>query len=347
MASITQVAAGQAGEGPEKRPHPNVRFERAGEADRGWALGVLLTGEPNERNPAVDQFLEYSRGEGLALDELWLAWDTSAAGSADRGPDTGDRGAAADASTRPRPAAATLIVPCPGRTAIQFLAPASAWASDATAAALFRHAALMQDPRRVRLIQALLEPEQPRARAALLAAGFEELAMLAYMRARANLAPHPLALEDDRLRVLHWAEPHREHFARAILASYEQTLDCPGLLGKREIQDIIAGHMAAGRFRPELWHAIYAGDEPVGVMLLNEVAANDALELVYLGLAPLWRGRGLAQRLVRYALGQAQRHGRSRMILAVDERNEPALGLYRKLGFRITGRKRAMVLSLP
>ncbi|MFW6059996.1 MAG: GNAT family N-acetyltransferase, partial [Phycisphaeraceae bacterium] len=223
--------------------------------------------------------------------------------------------------------------------------------SPATAAALFRHAAAAQDPERCHLIQALLEPDQPRTREGLLAAGFEELAVLAYMRARAMVRPHELDVsgltpaDAEPIRTLRWSETNRPAFERAILASYEQTQDCPGLLGRRRIEDILAGHMAAGLFRPDLWSALYAGDEPVGVMLLNDVPASDALELVYLGLAVPWRGRGLARRLVRHGLGQATRCDRSRMILAVDESNAPALHLYRDLGFRSTGRKRAMIYT--
>ena len=36
------------------------------------------------------------------------------------------------------------------------------------------------------------------------------------------------------------ADDGRDRFAAAILASYRQTLDCPGLLGLRDIDDIIA-----------------------------------------------------------------------------------------------------------
>lgn len=327
MASISQISAGP-GEGDAA-----CRFERVGPRDRRLALSVLLSGEPSGDEGVVDQFLRYSREEALSLDELWLAWEAD------------------------RPAAATLIVPCPGRTAMQFVSPASAWSSSDTAAALFRHAAEAQDTQRCHLIQALLEPDQPRTQSALVTAGFEELAVLAYMRVRSTVRPHELSLADltpadplygrapEPIRVLHWSEANQPAFERAILASYEQTRDCPGLLGKRRIEDILAGHMAAGLFRPNLWHALYVGDQPVGVMLLNDVPATEALELVYLGLAVPWRGRGLARRLVYYGLGLVAQCGRDRMILAVDESNEPAVQLYRDLGFRSTGRKRAMIYT--
>jgi len=341
MASITSTTLGRAGHGGEGEG-AGLRFERVGADRRRTALAVLLTGSTTDPGQSVDRFLSYSRDEGMSLDELWVAWQANHQGG----------------SGGESPAAATLIVPCPGRTAMQFVSPASAWPSVDAASALFGHAARSQDPAQVRLIQALLEPEQPRTQQALQQAGFDSLATLAYMRGRANVSPHHLVLEDlvlaqpaagagaEPVRTLRWERANHAAFEHAILASYEQTRDCPGLLGRREVTDIVDGHMAAGRFRPDLWEAYYLGDDPVGVLLLNEVPPSDALELVYLGIAVPWRGRGLGKRLVRYALGQAVRCGRSRLILAVDERNEPALRLYRGLGFRTTGRKHAMIFTL-
>src|SRR5436853_266936 len=39
-------------------------------------------------------------------------------------------------------------------------------------------------------------------------------------------------------------------FADAILGSYERSLDCPALNGKRSIDDIMTGHRATGQFDP-------------------------------------------------------------------------------------------------
>ena len=42
-------------------------------------------------------------------------------------------------------------------------------------------------------------------------------------------------------------------FAETILQTYRDSLDCPGLNGVRQIEDIIAGHKASGEFDPALW----------------------------------------------------------------------------------------------
>jgi len=142
------------------------------------------------------------------------------------------------------------------------------------------------------------------------------------------------------------AEQNRQLFADAIGVSYEQTMDCPGLVGLRTMDDIIAGHQATGVFDPDIWFAISSGDEPVGVMLLNAVPQRSALELVYLGIGPKWRGKGLARVLLKHAITVANRRLLPHFTLAVDQTNAPALKLYRSLQFVETGRKHAKLLSL-
>ena len=82
-------------------------------------------------------------------------------------------------------------------------------------------------------------------------------------------------------------------FVQAIARSYEQTLDCPALSGARDIQDVVEGHKSVGIFDPQLWSVLLRGDEPLGCLLLAEIPARNGIELVYLGLAPAARGRGL------------------------------------------------------
>ena len=76
-----------------------------------------------------------------------------------------------------------------------------------------------------------------------------------------------------------------DEFARTISLSYEASLDCPSLNGRRSVEDIIAGHKSAGEFDPKLWFLLRENGHAVGVLLLNRAPRTDALELVYLGLA--------------------------------------------------------------
>ncbi len=329
-------------------PHPAAAetpwlIERVGPGERRPALGMLLRGRAGARDAGVDHFIRYSQRQGLDLDELWVLRDR------DR-PD--------------RLLAATMLIPAPGRSAMLFVSPGASWPAAEPVCQLVQQMCRAQDAGRLRLIQALLEPDQQRTRQMLGEAGFIELATLIYMQrrtppdtgrsaggasARDGRGPREadvLAPEDRHYRVYHWDEAHRRRFAAAIEASYERTLDCPALRGLRQIDDVIAGHQAAGVFRPQLWYALYDGPQPAAVMLINELPQADACELVYLGLAEAHRGRGLARRLLAHGLERVAHLGRSRLMLAVDERNVPALRLYQGLEFAETGRKCAMIRAV-
>lgn len=303
-----------------------VGIGRVAEAGRRQALAVLLTGEPNAHDPAVDEFLAFGRSQNLELGELWAATDAQ------------------------RVLAAALLVPSAGRTGMLFLSPLRSRDRAPLATEVTRALMAAQDPAALRLAQGLLDPHQSRERDALLAAGFTHLADLVYMqRATERLGLHLAEGDFGReLTLVHYAEDRRPLFERAILASYEDTLDCPGLLGLRDIGDIVDGHIATGRFDPQMWSVLLAGDgEPAAVMLLNELPQRSAVELVYLGLPPAWRGRGLARRLLQHGVDAAARRGAATFLLAVDHENAPALKLYRDLGFRPTARKVAMIRALP
>ena len=286
------------------------------------ALSMLLSGRADANDPAVENFLGFAAEQSLGLDAIWAA------------------------RQKGRIVASAMMVLCAGRTGLIFLSPNITPATVPLAGALASALCRDQDPRRVRLVQALLDPGQEQVGKALDAAGFQRLAVLIYMQHRALRTPAPLD-PGPEVQLRSYTPEARPDFARAILATYQQTLDCPGLLGLRHIDDILDGHMATGKFIPELWLLLESQGAPVGVMLLNLVPQRAALELVYLGLSPAWRGRGLARRLLQHGLGLASRHAATQMILAVDDHNTPALHMYAALQFVPTARKAALIRPMP
>jgi len=304
-------------------PSPSdITIERCDPADQRAALAKLLTGSDCRDDPTVDHFLQISRQQSLDLRELWISRD------------------------RDRVRSAALLVPSTGRAAMLFLSPTDSEATRDEAAAVVSRLCESLDGDDIHLVQALLEPTQVEQARVLEHAAFTPLAKLVYMEKRVRgRTVAPLELPEG-VEAIPWSESAREDFGRAILASYEQTLDCPGLLGVRTIDDILAGHIAAGKFRPDLWFALYREDEPVGVLLLNESGTRPALELVYLGLSVNWRGQGLARRMMEHAIGEVARLGLTSMLLAVDDRNTPALRLYESLGFVPHSKKSALIRAL-
>ncbi|MFO0864062.1 MAG: N-acetyltransferase [Gemmataceae bacterium] len=123
-----------------------------------------------------------------------------------------------------------------------------------------------------------------------------------------------------------------ELFAATMARTYFGTLDFPELNDVRTIDEILEGHRKAGVYRPENWLLATLAGEPAGVVILTEVP-GEAWDLSYLGIVPEHRGRGVGRRLAYAALRLAQIAGCLDLSVAADERNAPALQLYRSLGF--------------
>ena len=140
---------------------------------------------------------------------------------------------------------------------------------------------------------------------------------------------------------------HREPIASTLLATYENTQDCPELTGARTDEDLLSGFCGWAASYPKWWFLARHGGEPVGVVLLEVGTEPGALELNYLGLVPAVRGRGWSSSMVHFALGFAAAEGTSVVTLSVDIRNEPALRLYARHGFRDYERRKVFLASWP
>lgn len=196
--------------------------------------------------------------------------------------------------------------------------------------------------RGVHLAQALVEPGFRIAGVLTSACGFQTVAELVYLQATVRRASPPPRLADGDTSAPYSSETHAD-FAAAISASYVDSLDCPALNGVRDIEDIIAGHKATGEFDPSLWHVLYRHGRPIAVLLLSPIVRADQLELVYLGIAPEGRGQGIGAMLMKIALASAKERHLSRLTLAVDSRNTPAMRLYNRFGLARVGSKLALI----
>ena len=52
-----------------------------------------------------------------------------------------------------------------------------------------------------------------------------------------------------------------------------------------------------------------------------------------MGVIPDARGNGFGSQIVRFAIARAAEAGAERLVLAVDQKNTPALAMYRDAGF--------------
>lgn len=302
------------------------------------ALRLILgaNGRAADEGVVVD-FLQFAMHRGVELNDTWVAEQNG------------------------RVVWAVLPMVSPGRTML-LLAPGGRPRHDGGADvagtlvdAVCEHFAA----RGVQLAQTLTDPTDSVARELFLARSFGEVAELLYLQADLRRPVPPPRLPDGFDWLTYGPESH-DAFARTIVQTYRDSLDCPALNGLREIEDVIAGHKASGggpkSFDPGWWFLLRDGDGPLAVLLLARTAApHAAAELVYLGLIPAARGRGVGDILMRQALhvvsssaigGLAGGGNLSSLALAVDAHNTRALRLYHRHGLRRVGSKRAFVRQL-
>jgi mycothiol synthase len=125
----------------------------------------------------------------------------------------------------------------------------------------------------------------------------------------------------------------------ALLASQEDTLDCPELNGLRTPEEVLSSYFPGNQSNNCWWLTNGVEDKPVGVLLFDKGPEPSVLELSYLGLIPSARGRGLGGTALAHANRIAGESGYCFVSVTVDARNEPALRLYQRYGFVETERR--------
>jgi len=259
---------------------------------------------------------------------------------------------------------ACLLVQSPGRVGMVLLPRETRTAIRETLGVRAVRYALDQAWQRgVQVVEALVPATGGDAQNILTAAGFRYLTTLQYLTrkneskacsdgsSRPGISAH--------LETASFTKSNEPLFRDALAASYCQSLDCPELSGVRSLSDVLCTHAARRRFDPALWRVYLQGQMPAGIILLNpldDLAGPDApdnadtpegMEIAYIGVAQPFRGTGLADAMLSWACAASRSSGATHLTLAVDERNDPARGLYARWGFSDTIRRRALVVMRP
>ncbi|HLO39915.1 MAG TPA: GNAT family N-acetyltransferase [Phycisphaerales bacterium] len=207
--------------------------------------------------------------------------------------------------------------------------------------------------RKIKVLQALPEPREAWSLEACRGAGFIDVGTLTYMRVATGPAkkypPGPPAWPAGISVVSVAALPEASRdtiLVEALESTYVQTLDCPELCGLRETRDILDSHRSTGIYDPGAWWVVFEDGVPRGTMLLSRIPEQGAVELVYLGLAPSIRGKGIARKLMETAMRTAAGSRAGELTCAVDQRNAPAVHLYESCGLRAFSQRVALVLPL-
>lgn len=237
-----------------------------------------------------------------------------------------------------------LAVPGNGGTAMFFASNPGTEAARVELSEVVR--AACSSLRGIRLAQALLDTDEHGSAAALALAGFRRLDELIYLRrprpAPAEFVPN-LGSLPPTMTVTTWEQGDDDDLRAALDRTYVGTLDCPELCGLRPTQDVLHSHRSTGKWDPSCWWVIRDGPTPVGAMLFNPCPEQDSIELVYFGLDPQYRGKGVAGTLLRIGLAALASRKEITVACAVDARNSPARKLYERAGFTEFSRRVAMV----
>jgi ribosomal protein S18 acetylase RimI-like enzyme len=309
-------------------PVSSTEYRQAQQWEIDAALRVLIAGTAGRASDGqVRDFHAFAADRGIELSRIWIA--------------------ISDGVVR----WSILPVPSPGRTMLLFTPSRIGRTPDVDRFVRPLVDAMSTDylSRGVHLAQLLIDPSDAAVVQLYKQCGFDRLAELIYLqrhlRRGGDLPPTP----DGFVLETYCSRTHGL-FAQAIQQSYASSLDCPGLNGQRDIEDVIAGHRHAGEFDPSLWYLLSENSRPAGVLLLSPSrhSGSGAIELVYLGLAPSARGRGVGDWFMKLALSRASQYtaGRGILTLAVDSQNRPALNLYYRHGLARVGSRIALLRDL-
>jgi mycothiol synthase len=135
-----------------------------------------------------------------------------------------------------------------------------------------------------------------------------------------------------------WSYELLDAHADMLFASFQQEIDAQVFPSLGDRQGSLALMMEMTRKRGFLSEATWLLLGPMGPCgTVQGMRERDGFGSIQnLGVTPGWRGRGLGEALLRQALHGFRRMGLDRARLEVTAQNDPAIRLYRRLGFRRT-----------
>lgn len=219
----------------------------------------------------------------------------------------------------------------PGRTALVTAAHVVAGEPPETARALLARVVDALPGQGVQLAQALLETDHGPDAQLLAGAGFRHASDLLYLVSVTGAFPDSPPAE--HLEFVPYSPERHRRLAQLVERTYAGSLDCRAVDGVRDVDDVLAGYQAAGRFDPACWLLVRHESVDVGCLLISPDAETDEWELTYMGVVPEARRGGFALAMTRHAQWLARNAACRRLVLAVDAGNAPAIATYAAAGF--------------
>ncbi len=149
----------------------------------------------------------------------------------------------------------------------------------------------------------------------------------------APMSAEPHDAESHQLKFIPHQDVSWSAWCQIVELTYQQTRDVPELNGLRSTHNTLMGYASGHPWPPKNWWVVRKEDEDIGCLLLTRIP-DTGCELTYAGIVPEARGKGLGQAIMSFIRSWMIEQHRSRISLAVDVRNTPAIALYKACGFQ-------------
>ena len=187
---------------------------------------------------------------------------------------------------------------------------------------------------RTRVLQALPKADEPERMRWLKQKGFRPANELLLMQGGSQNEPPPppagmcfQPYQGDADRLL-----------RLLERTYRNSLDFPQLNGVLSAAQSLDGHQSIGESGSKYWRFLQCEGQDAGCLLVADHPGLQSCEVVYMGVAPEFRGRGLGRLLLRQAQHLTSLAQRTCLTLGVDSGNQPAIAVYSSGGFEVWDR---------
>ena len=226
----------------------------------------------------------------------------------------------------------------------------SEWDADEISHLLLTAANDHIDRRGCPLAQVLLDSTQQTEARWYATCGYDRVISLEFLVHM--MAPNTISMPSDShlsqpsCKMVDYTADNHDAFLKTLLASYEESPDCAPLGECGDPGNALADYRSVDGSEPDLWHLLQVANRDVGCLLLRHQVEVASLEIVYLGLIPGFRGRGLGRTAIFKAMHEAKRLGCRRLTVAVDLNHVAARKLYYDLGFVSFSEKKVLIRSV-
>lgn len=170
--------------------------------------------------------------------------------------------------------------------------------------------------------------------------GFSFAGESVMMAAKASAS---LQSEAGRLSIDRYNDHRHDDLVAVLTQAFEDSSDFPSLSGTQSPEQAIDQFERIGDSGRENWYLASRDGTPVGCLLAAEHRRDRLCELVFVGLAAAFRGKGLGAELVLKAKTLACEMGCKRIFLGVDASNLAAMKTYLATGFNEIQRRTVMI----